>query len=424
MSTTTRDDSELSKTRLYVVCAILLSATLINYACRMPFSQTAVQIQEAFSTDDGGYGVVEGFFGLGFACGGLLFGFLSDKVNVRWLYPMVMLAWALSGAAVAWVDSFWGLVISRYLLGMFEAGHWPCALRTTQRIFKPAQRTWGNSLLQSGASVGAILTPLLIAGVHRYDPAQWRLSYVLTGLLSLPWVIVWCLAVRDSDLQRPVIATDESAAGVGEERLLQERTSFWQILLSRRWLVLLVITISVNTTWQFIRVWMPSMLEKQHHYEHEFVQYFSSAYYAATGLGSIGAGWLVGRLAQQGWNVHRARLAVFGGCSLLVVWLVPTAFIAPGWLYLGSWLVIGVGALGVFPVYYSLNQELSANHQGRVSGVLSFSAWLIQFFVHPAVGNAFKTNPALRPVLFAAIGVLPLLSLLVLLAFWGRREES
>lgn len=413
---------ELSQTRIRVVCGILLMATLINYACRMPFTQNSVEIKAAFGAD--GYGTAEGLFGLGFACGGLLFGLLSDFINVRWLYPLVMLAWALAGATTAYVDSLLGLCVSRFALGLFEAGHWPCALRTTQRVFKPAQRTLGNSLLQSGASLGAILTPLLIAGIYRYDPGQWRLSFVLTGVLSLPWVVCWLLTLRDADLRRPVIATDETAAGVGEERTLSEQISWWQIMSSRRWWLLVVTTISINTTWQFIRVWLSDTLREAKGYEQEFVQYFTSVYYAATCVGSLGAGWLVGHLVTRGWNVHRARLAVFTGCSLLVAWAVPTAFMAPGWLYLGSWLVIGVGALGVFPVYYSLNQELSGKYQGRVSGVLSFSSWLVQFFVHPAVGTAFKTHPEARPWLFAAIGVLPLLALIGLVAFWGRRDES
>ncbi|RLT07451.1 MAG: MFS transporter [Planctomycetota bacterium] len=415
-------ESDLSRTRLLGICGVLLSASLINYACRMPFAQNSVEIKEAFGAD--GYGSVEGLFGLGFACGGLLFGFLSDFVKVRWLYPVVMLSWALAGASSAWVETVAGLGISRFALGLFEAGHWPCALRTTQRVFKPAQRTWGNSLLQSGTAVGSVLTPMLILAVNRYDPAQWRLSFVLTGMLSFPWVVAWLLTLRDADLQRTVIATDEVAAGVGQEKQLREHISWWDIMGSRRWWVLVVTTISINTTWQFIRVWQSDTLREAKGYDKEFVQYFTSIYNAATLIGSIGAGWLVGRLAVGGWNVHRARVAVFAGCSMLVALLVPTAFMPAGWLYLGSWLVIGIGALGLFPVYYSFNQDLSAKYQGRVSGVLSFSSWLVQFFVHPAVGTAFKTHPEARPWLFATIGVLPLLALIGLVAFWGRREES
>ena len=424
MSNPARDDSEMSRSRLLVVCGILLTATLINYACRMTFNQNKPQIEEAFQIKDKLYGEVEAYFGLGFACGGLLFGVLSDFVKVRWLYPAVVLAWAAAGASSAWVDSVFGLEVSRFLLGLFEAGHWPCALRTTQRLFKPAQRSWGNSLLQSGAALGAILTPLLIAAVHRRDPTQWRATFLITGLLAVPWVIVWWLTVSDADLQRPVIATDERASGVGEERTLREHGSWWELLTSARWWVLIVITISINTTWQFIRVWLPGTLEQQKGYDHEFTQYFMSAYYGATFLGSLGAGWLVSRLAQGGVNVHRARVAIFLGCSLLVLWAVPTAFFEPGWLYLGSWLVIGVGGLGMFPIYYSLNQELSAKRQGRVSGLLSFTSWLMQFFVNRRVGRAFESAPDSQPYFFGAIGVLPLLACLVLIAFWGRRDES
>lgn len=417
-----QQEPELSRARLLCICGILLLASLINYACRMPFTQNSLEIKEAFGPD--GYGRAEGLFGLGFACGGLLFGVLADFLNVRWLYPAVMLAWAAAGASSAWVDTTTGLCISRFALGLFEAGHWPCALRTTQRVFKPAQRTWGNSLLQSGTAFGSILTPLLIVAVDRYDPEQWRLSFVLTGLPCLPWILCWCLLLRDSDLKRPVIATNETAAGVGDDQPLREQVSWWEIVASRRWWVLVVTTISINTTWQFIRVWQADTLRESKGYGKEFVQYFTLAYNAATLIGSIGAGWLVGRLSISGWNVHRARIAVFTGCSFLVALLIPASFLPAGWLYLGSWLVIGIGALGLFPVYYSFNQDLSGKYQGRVSGVLSFSSWLVQFFVHPAVGTVFKTHPEARPWLFASIGILPLIALIGLLAFWGRREES
>ncbi len=423
MSIPPPEDQPLSPRRLFAVCAILLSATLVNYACRTAFNQNSQQIQTAFQTDEAGYGLIEGRFGLGFACGGLLFGYLADKLNVRWLYPALVLAWSVAGASSAWVESLFGLGVSRFLLGLFEAGHWPCALRTTQRFFKPAQRTWGNSLLQSGAALGAILTPLLIAVVHRTDPEQWRRSFEITGLLSLPWVAAWWLFVKDSDLRRPVIATDETAAGAGTELARDDQHSWWDLMASRRWWVLVATTISINTTWHFIRVWLPGTLEKQHGYEHEFVQYFMSGYYSATFVGSLAVGWGVSWLVQRRWNVHRARMAVFGLCSLLVTWLVPTAFFEPGRVYLASWLVIGVGALGVFPLYYSLNQELSASHQGRVSGVLGFSSWLVQFLVHPAVGRAFTNKPDARAYLFAVIGVLPLFAWVLLVAFWRKRES-
>src|SRR5439155_379748 len=65
-------------------------------------------------------------------------------------------------------------------------------------ILPPAQRTLGNSILQSGAAIGAILTPLLIRWI---TPEHWRTTFVLVGLLGFAWVVLWLASVRTADLK-------------------------------------------------------------------------------------------------------------------------------------------------------------------------------------------------------------------------------
>jgi ACS family hexuronate transporter-like MFS transporter len=399
-----------------IVCLVLLSATFLNYANRFTFTQNALPIQEAFDMDEEGYGEVAGWFGLGFACGGLTFGILADVVSVRILYPLVLLAWSIAGISSGTVETLTELKIARFLLGMFEAGHWPCALRTTQRVFLPEQRTWGNSLLQSGASLGAVATPLLVVFLLRW-PDQWRLAFFIIGGLGLPWVFWWLKTIKESDVRRPVIQTDE-AGGTGTP--LQE-IPFWMVFTTRRWWILLFVVVCINTFWHYIRVWMPLTLEKDHGYSHEFVQYFTSAYYLATFFGALAAGWLTIRLGKKGGNVHRARMTTFLIFALLSTLAIPAAFMSGGPLLLAALLVVAFGSLGLFPIYYSLNQEISAKNQGKVGGSLGFSTWSILFFVHPAVGRAVVANPDIRPWLFAGVGLGPLLAFAALVLFWGRR---
>jgi MFS transporter, ACS family, hexuronate transporter len=406
-----------------LVGLVLLAATLLNYANRFAFTQNAVPVQQAYRINEEGYGRLEGNFGLGFAFGGIIFGVLADAISVRKLYPLVVILWSLAGMFTGLIESFTVLLAVRFALGFFEAGHWPCALRTTQRIFTPDQRTWGNSILQSGASLGAVGTPLLVAALHAWDPEIWRWAMFLAGGLGIPWALWWWLTVSEADVRRPVIQTDESSAGPGDRQELQE-IPFWHIFRTRRWWLLLIVVVSINTVWHYIRVWLPLILEKDHRYSHSFTQYFTSVYYLSTMFGSLASGWLTARLARSGWNVHRSRLAVFLLFGLLTALAVPAAFSTRGPMLLGLLLLVAFGSLGLFPVYYSFNQEISARHQGKVGGSLAFTAWTIMYFVHPTVGRLVDTHPTMRPYLFASVSLAPLLGFAVLALFWGRRPGS
>src|SRR5262249_49075850 len=126
--------SSRSKSWRWGVCLLLLWATTINYMDRMTLANTALRVRVEFDLNNQQYGSIEKGFSWAFAGGSLLFGLLADRVNVRFLYPAVLLFWSAMGFATGLVRSFEGLLLCRTLLGLFEAGHWPCALKTVQRI--------------------------------------------------------------------------------------------------------------------------------------------------------------------------------------------------------------------------------------------------------------------------------------------------
>jgi len=248
-----------------MLCLVLLSATLLNYSNRFAFTENSHRVQAEFETNKAGYGEVAGQFSLGFAFGALVFGVLADWVSVRWLYAIVVIVWSLAGVSSGLVTTLDGLGSSRFILGLFAAGHWPCALRTTQRAFNPAERTLANSILQAGASVGACLTPLLVIAVACWYPVEWRLTFFLVGGLGIPWAIWWLLTVSEADVRRPVVQTDEVSTGPGEERELEE-IPFIRIFTTRRWWLLLLIVNFINLPWHYVRVWMPDSKRTENPY--------------------------------------------------------------------------------------------------------------------------------------------------------------
>jgi MFS transporter, ACS family, hexuronate transporter len=395
---------------------LLLLATMINYMDRQTLSQMADRMMREFGLNEKDYGRIESAFALAFATGALLMGWLADRINVRWLYAAAVLLWSVAGFVTGFANGFMSLLVCRFCLGLAEAGNWPCALRTTQRILAPAERTLGNSILQSGAAFGAILTPLLVIGLVHWT-GTWRYPFLVVGILGIGWVFLWLGIVRSADL---ALAPPAKPAP-REDR--PQQPAWPKAVLVRRFFVLVILVISINVSWHFFRAWMPLFLQRQHGYSEKATGFFTSAYYVATDLGSLSAGFATLFLARRGVSVHGSRLMVFLVCALLTALSVAAALLPAGPLLLATLLVIGFGALGVFPNYYSFSQELTVRHQGKVTGALGCCCWLAMAGLHEVVGNLVKSTGSYKlGVALAGLG--PLVGFLALVLLWGRTEQT
>src|SRR5262249_52238020 len=123
--------------------------------------------------------------------------------------------------------------------------------------------------------------------------------------------------------------------------------------------------------------------------------------------------------------VHSSRVVVFLACALLTTLSLVVATLPRGPLLLGTLLVIGFGALGLFPNYYSFSQEITVRHQGKVTGSLGCINWLVMALLHEAAGDSIKRTERYAEGL-ALAGVAPLVGLAALLLFWGKtpRKEA
>ncbi len=115
------------------VCGLLLLATTINYMDRVALNVMAPEIMSALHIDEKGYGYLESAFGTAFALGAILIGWLSDRINVRWLYPIIVLTWSSAGVATGLVNGFVAFLVCRFLLGLAESGNWPCTYKPQNR---------------------------------------------------------------------------------------------------------------------------------------------------------------------------------------------------------------------------------------------------------------------------------------------------
>jgi ACS family hexuronate transporter-like MFS transporter len=81
-------------------------------------------------------------------------------------------------------------------------------------------------------------------------------------------------------------------------------------------------------------------------------------------------------------------------------------------------LAIGFGSLGLFPTFYSLTQEISAKHQGLITGALGFTTWVVTSYMQEYVGKSIDKTGSYATGLFWA-GQVPIVACLALALFWG-----
>lgn len=393
------------------ITGLLLLATTINYMDRQTLANAAVRVTKEFQLNQEQYGDLEMAFGWAFAVGSLVFGFLADRFRVYWLYPIVLTGWSVMGIASAHTDGHHSLLVCRILLGFFEAGHWPCALKTTFALLEPKDRTMGNSVLQSGASIGAVVTPPLMLWLMTDEISSWRLAFEAIGAIGLVWVIIWFASIRKTELD---VVVPEKASSEG----------MWDILLGRKFWALAILILGAQTCWHLFRVWLPKFMQEGRGYSETEALSFNSAYYIGTDIGCFSAGlislWLVRRFSL---SAHAARRRVFQGACVLTSFSVFVLWLPKGWGLMAAILLVGAGALALFPCYYSFVQELSDRHVGRLTGLLSTWVWAVSSPMHKFFGRLVDGTQSFD-LGMAMAGLAPWLGVIAMALLWKEQKPA
>jgi ACS family hexuronate transporter-like MFS transporter len=392
--------------RVAMICGLLLLASAINYLDRQTLASASARIKSEFGLVNEQYGDIEAAFGYGFVLGSIVFGLLADAVSIRWLYPAVLVCWSAVTAAAAMASGYEDLLWMRFLLGVFEAGHWPCGVRVVRALTRARGRTMGNGLLQSGTSIGAVVAPLVMLALLTEAEGSWRPAFAVVGGIGVLWVIAWFFTVRATDL--PPVAS-------------KQPKSSWAVLLQRRMIIVLVVICLINTTWQLFRAWLHLFLQQGRGYTETETLLFNSGWFAATDVGCLGVGAVVIWLCARGFSVTRSRQIIFSVCAVMCLTLIMLPLLPKGWLLLATLLISGAGALGMFPLYHAFTQDISGKHQGKITGMAGVTAW---FLVPPAqkmFGRLVDVTGS-YDIGLAAAACLPAVAAAILWLCWGSEE--
>jgi ACS family hexuronate transporter-like MFS transporter len=399
------------------ICGLLLLATTLNYMDRQALTQTGPEILADFRINEEDYSKFGVYFNIGFGIGALLFGYLVDKINLRYMYAGLVVAWSTVGFFTGFTTGFTGLLVCRLLLGIFEAGNWPCGIMTVKRVLKPEERSLGNGMFQSGTALGAILIPLVVLAVFSLsdpnDPKVWQLPFRIIGVVGIVWVGAWLWIVKDRHVA-PLPPTPEEA----------RRDSYWALWTDRRFYVMIVVIVGVNMPWRTLGEWMQLFLRKTKGYTREEAQWFATGYYLVADAGSIVAGLITLRLARGGHSLYFSRMASLGICAALSACLLFAPFVPPRhWLLIPVLFLVAFGTLGAFSTYFAFSQEISAKHQGKVTGTLGLINSACMAGLVWIQGKLVKQSGN-YDLAFGMTALAPLVAMLAIALFWNSRSRT
>ncbi len=417
------------------VCVLLMLATVINYMDRMALNQMALRIKMYFGLSNTEYSLLESVFSFAFAFGAITTGYIVDRISVRWVYPLMVLGWSIAGVLTGFASGFWMLLSCRLALGFFEAGNWPCGIRTTKAILRPEERSLGNSIFQSGTALGAVITPLVVlallqsvdtnepykiatmsvtggtyAAVSEISNDSWKFPFRVIGSLGVVWIVLWFTLVPRRMLQDNGNGGDSGAI------------RFRDVFRDRRFWVLFAMVVAINITWHGFRTWLPLYLQKERDYTELQMSKFTTLYYLVADIGSWTVGGLTLWLSRRGTGVHRSRIIAYAMCALLTLLSVAVPFLPSGLAVQFALLAVAFGALGLFPTYFALSQELSSRHQGKVTGTLGACAHFSLAAIYPLEGMLVDATDSYAIVL-GVIGIAPLIAFGLMMWHWPPRKE-
>jgi len=179
----------------HVVLAMLCLMYLITYIDRVNIGTAASEIQKELGLSNTQLGLVFSAFAYPYLLFQVIGGWVGDRFGPRRTLFWCGLIWAAATIMTGFVTGIVTLFIARVALGFGEGATFPTATRAMQYWTPASKRGFAQGLTHAFARLGNALTPPLIALLMAW--LTWRGSFIVLGLVSLLWGVVWVLYFRN-----------------------------------------------------------------------------------------------------------------------------------------------------------------------------------------------------------------------------------
>jgi len=267
--------------------------------------------------------------------GGLLFGWMSDRLGRRASMALSIAAFSLGNAACAFAPGFGWLLAARALAGLGIGGTWGAGQAMLGETFPPALRGRYGAIAQSGAPAGLGLAT--IVGSFLAPHLGWRPIFLLSAtpvLVLLAWK-----RLPESDLW----LEHRRRLGAGELGARDRRPILAQLVgadLAGLFTRAFVLTILNMSAYWFAIVWLPRYLQKDRGLSIFGSGWWTLTFVAGSLLGYLTFGWVSDSIGRRRAFALYCAVTAAGLLMVTLFWDVLASRPAVG---LACMFIAGVG---------------------------------------------------------------------------------
>ncbi len=295
----------------WLMLAFAFLATVINYLDRQTLSVLAPVMLERFKISATTYSHIIFAFMLAYTVMNGVSGPLLDRLGSKIGYALTIAWWSAAEILHAFSGGAISLGVFRFLLGVGEAGNFPAGVKVIGEWFPPKERSLASGIFYSGAAVGAMLAPPLLAWTVL--DMGWQASFAIVGVLGFVWLAAWLVFYRNPPAIPGEIETPPPAVWA-----LAKTRFVWQFTLSK---------VFADPVWYFYTFWFPQYLKVGHGFTMREIGQTAWIPFFTGGIGNLAGGFLCSILLRFGLSPQIARRVGVLFFSALMVAAVPAALV-------------------------------------------------------------------------------------------------
>ncbi|MCD8901036.1 MFS transporter [Staphylococcus gallinarum] len=329
----------------YFIITMIIVMTMINYVDRGAISYAQEDIIKEFGFDNIAWGAILGYFGYGYMLGSLFGGITADKKGPKFVWLVAGTLWSLFEIGMAFAgeigmalfggSAIAGFGLMRVLFGVSEGPIFSTISKTNANWAAPKERGLLSALGLIGVPLGALITAPIVSGFLTIS--NWRVLFVLLGLIGLIWIIIWYKVFTDYPEDNKHVSKEELTAIRSTESTVEgEKTVETEYNAHEKWYHFfksptLVFNMIGYFGFQYINflilTWTPKYLQDEYHFEIHSLWYLGMIPW----IGACFTAYFGGRLSD--WlryktgslRIARSGLAIFGMTLAAICFLIiPT----------------------------------------------------------------------------------------------------